>query len=290
MSFKSVIKTFPADLVDMGGLPVRQPISTQNTEQIDPFLLLHHAKIKLPKNGIPNKMGVGPHPHRGFSPVTFVLKGGVKHRDSFGNQQDIYEGGVQWMNAGRGIVHSERPPKNIYEIGGEQEIIQLWINTPKAHKMDQAYYKGLSKNEIPTVTFDNGNTEGKLITGNYLEQKGVIDTNSPMLVMKFESKANSKFEIKIPEAYNSCIYQIDGKMKIKDFGVTEALNLYQFDDLGEKVAFETIEDTQFLLLAGKPINEPLTTYGPFVMNNQTEIMEAMRDYNMGKMGILIEDE
>jgi quercetin 2,3-dioxygenase len=290
MKIKNVIKTFPADLVDMGGLPVRQPIPTQNTEQIDPFLLLHHAKITLPKHGIPHKMGVGPHPHRGFSPVTFVLKGGVQHRDSFGNKKDIYAGGVQWMNAGKGIVHSERPPKNIYEIAGEQEIIQLWINTPKANKMDIPFYKGLSKEDIPVVKFADGNSYAQLIAGNYHEQRGVISPNSPMLIMKFEVYPDAEIKINIPSGFNSCFYQIDGELNINGFGKTEGLNLYQFSDEGDFLTLKAFEKTQFLLLAGKPINEPLATYGPFVMNNQTEIMEAMRDYNMGKMGILIEDE
>ena len=132
MKTRTVSRILYAQPVDMGGLPIRQPLPTQRVEQIDPFLLLHHADVKVPTHLEPDHAGVGPHPHRGFSPVTFIFKGGVHHRDSRGNDSVIYAGGAQWMNAGMGVIHSERPPHDIHEIGGKQEIIQLWINTPAA--------------------------------------------------------------------------------------------------------------------------------------------------------------
>ena len=107
-----------ADKVDMGGFPVRQPLPTQQVNQIDPFLLLHHADVKAPSHIEPDHAGIGPHPHRGFSPVTFIFKGGVHHRDSRGNNSTIYAGGAQWMNAGMGILHSERPPHDIHKLAG----------------------------------------------------------------------------------------------------------------------------------------------------------------------------
>ena len=156
MKNRSVSRLLYAHTVDMGGLPVRQPIPTQQVEQIDPFLLLHHANVKVPSHIKPEHAGVGPHPHRGFSPVTFIFKGGVHHRDSRGNNSIIYEGGAQWMNAGRGIIHSERPPQNIHELGGRQEIIQLWINTPADYKMDQPSYFPVSSDQAPAYLSGDG--------------------------------------------------------------------------------------------------------------------------------------
>ena len=121
----------------MGGIPVLQPLPTTSVERIDPFLLLHHHAGMVEPGNHPRMVGVGPHPHRGFSPVTFIFKGDVHHRDSRGNSSIVKAGGVQWMNAGMGIIHSERPSKEFAEKGGEQEIIQLWINTPAAQKMKE---------------------------------------------------------------------------------------------------------------------------------------------------------
>jgi redox-sensitive bicupin YhaK (pirin superfamily) len=127
--YRSVSAALYAEPYDMGGFPIEQPFPTSRIEQIDPFILLHHADVKVPTHIPPKKAGVGPHPHKGFSPVTFIFKGAVHHRDSRDNNSIIHEGGVQWMNAGRGIIHSERPPENIMELGGRQEIIQMWVNT-----------------------------------------------------------------------------------------------------------------------------------------------------------------
>ena len=122
MKTRTVSRLLYAEQMDMGGMPIRQPLPTQAVEQIDPFLLLHHANIKAPTHIEPGQSGVGPHPHRGFSPVTFIFQGGVHHRDSRGHDSTVYAGGAQWMNAGMGIIHSERPPNDIHEIGGRQEI------------------------------------------------------------------------------------------------------------------------------------------------------------------------
>jgi quercetin 2,3-dioxygenase len=155
MKNRKVTHTLYAEEFDMGGMPVRQAFPTGRVEQHDPFLLLHHADIKVPTHLDPDDAGVGPHPHRGFSPVTFIFKGGVHHRDSRGNDSVVYAGGAQWMNSGMGMMHSERPPKDIHEIGGRQEIIQLWINTPKKNKMDQPAYYPLQANETKKFVSDD---------------------------------------------------------------------------------------------------------------------------------------
>ncbi len=288
MKSRSVSRLLYAHQMDMGGMPIRQPLPTQNVEQIDPFLLLHHANIKAPSHVEPDHAGVGPHPHRGFSPVTFIFQGGVHHRDSRGNDSVIYAGGAQWMNAGMGIIHSERPPHDIHEIGGRQEIIQLWINTPAKNKMDPPAYFPLSAEEAPKVTSPDGLVTGKVFSGEVLNVKGPIPSQAVVNAATFELKKNGTISIPIPPSHNAFIYLLDGQLKVDGFGLVDALHIVHFKNDGEGIAFTAVEDTRILFLTGEPLNEEVVSYGPFVMNNQTQIMEAMRDYQMGKMGVLIE--
>lgn len=276
-------------MVDMGGMAVRQPLPSQHVEQIDPFLLLHHADINVPAHLEPDHAGVGLHPHRGFSPVTFIFKGGVHHRDSRGNDSVIYAGGAQWMNAGMGIIHSERPPDDIHEIGGRQEIIQLWINTPAEHKMDQPEYIPLSAEEAPAFTSEDGKVEMKVFSGQILGIRGPIPSHTEVNAATLEFKKGGKIAVPLPPHHNTLIYLLDGKLNVEGFGLVEQLNIIHFKNDGEGITAEALENTRVLLLSGAPLNEEVVSYGPFVMNTQTQIMEAMRDYQKGKMGVLIEE-
>lgn len=276
-------------MVDMGGMPVRQPLPSQHVEQIDPFLLLHHADINVPAHLEPDHAGVGPHPHRGFSPVTFIFKGGVHHRDSRGNDSVIYAGGAQWMNAGMGVIHSERPPDDIHEIGGRQEIIQLWINTPAEHKMDRPEYIPLSAEDAPAFTSEDGKVEIKVFSGQILGIQGPIPSHTEVNAATLEFKKGGKISVPLPPHHNTLIYLLDGKLKVEGFGLVEQLNIIHFKNDGEGITIEALENTRVLLLSGAPLNEEVVSYGPFVMNTQTQIMEAMLDYQKGKMGVLIEE-
>ncbi len=289
MKLRTVSRLLYAHQVDMGGMPIRQPLPSQEVEQIDPFLLLHHANIKVPTHTDPDHAGVGPHPHRGFSPVTFIFQGGVHHRDSRGNDSVIYAGGAQWMNAGMGMIHSERPPTNIHEIGGWQEIIQLWINTPAANKMDQPTYIPLTADEAPTWRNEDGNVVMKIFAGQLLGIKGPIPSQTQVNAATVDLKKGGVASMPLPANHNALIYLLDGKLKIDGFGMVEGHHIVHFKNDGEGISFEGLENTRILLLSGKPLNEKLVSYGPFVMNSQIEIMEAMRDYQQGKMGILIEE-
>jgi redox-sensitive bicupin YhaK (pirin superfamily) len=289
MKSRTVARLLYAHQVDMGGMPVRQPLPTQHVQQIDPFLLLHHANVKAPSHIKPGHAGVGPHPHRGFSPVTFIFKGGVHHRDSRGNDSTIYAGGAQWMNAGMGILHSERPPHNIHEIGGRQEIIQLWINTPAKNKMDQPVYFPLSQEEVPGFISEDGKVTGKIFSGEISGVKGPIPSQTVVNAATLEFKKGGTISISLPETHNVLIYLLDGKLRVEGFGMVEELHIVHFKNDGEGITLEGLEDTRILLLSGEPLNEPVASHGPFVMNTQTQIMEAMRDYQMGKMGVLIEE-
>jgi redox-sensitive bicupin YhaK (pirin superfamily) len=289
MNNRTVSQLLYAQMVDMGGIPVRQPFPTLRVDQIDPFLLLHHADIKAPIHTDPDDAGVGPHPHRGFSPVTFIFKGGVHHRDSRGNDSVIYAGGAQWMNAGMGIIHSERPPHDIHEIGGRQEIIQLWINTPAAHKMDQPVYVPLAADDAPKYRSEDGKVLLKIFSGQLLDIKGPIPSHTDVNAATLELKKGGRISIPLPLTHNAFVYLLDGKINVDGFGLVEGLNVVLFKNDGEGITLEGLEDTRILLLSGEPLHEKVVSHGPFVMNTQTEILEAMRDYKLGKMGILIEE-
>jgi quercetin 2,3-dioxygenase len=289
MKNRTVSRLLYAHQADMGGMPIRQPLPTQQVQQIDPFLLLHHANIKAPSHIDPDHAGVGPHPHRGFSPVTFIFQGGVHHRDSRGNDSVIYAGGAQWMNAGMGIIHSERPPHDIHEIGGRQEIIQLWINTPAKNKMDPPAYYPLSAEEAPAFVSEDGAVNGKVFSGEVQGQMGPIPSQAKVNAATLQFKKGGTVSITIPTNHNALIYLLDGKLRVEGFGMVEELHLVHFKNDGDGISLEALEDTRVLFLTGEPLNEPVVSHGPFVMNTQTQIMEAMRDYQKGKMGVLIEE-
>ncbi|QOI97085.1 MAG: pirin family protein [Flammeovirgaceae bacterium] len=289
MKHRSVSRLLYAHMVDMGGFPVRQPLPTNQVDQIDPFLLLHHADVKAPTQVDPDDAGIGPHPHRGFSPVTFIFKGGVHHRDSRGNDSTIYAGGAQWMNAGMGIIHSERPPHDIHEIGGRQEIIQLWINTPAKNKMDQPMYFAIKAEEVPSFRSDDGNVKVNVFAGDISGTKGPAPSQTAVNAATLEFTKGGTVSIPLPANHNALIYLLDGKLSVEGFGLVEGLHVVHFKNDGDGIAATALEDTRVLLLSGEPLNEKVVSYGPFVMNTQTQILEAMRDYQMGKMGVLIEE-
>jgi redox-sensitive bicupin YhaK (pirin superfamily) len=289
MKTRNVSSLLYGQKVDMGGMPIRQPLPTQRIEQIDPFLLLHHADIKVPVHVEPDHAGVGPHPHRGFSPVTFIFKGGVHHRDSRGNDSVVYAGGAQWMNAGMGVIHSERPPDDIHDIGGRQEIIQLWVNTPAEHKMDQPAYYPVSSEEVPTHKTSDGKVSVKVFAGSVLGLKGPVPLYTEVNAATVALSKGGKISIPLPGHHSAMAYLLDGRLNVEGFGLVEGLHLVHFKNDGEGISLEGLEDTRVVVLSGAPLGEEVVSYGPFVMNTQTEILEAMRDYQKGKMGVLIEE-
>jgi quercetin 2,3-dioxygenase len=285
-SIKSILYGTP---MDMGGFPIRQPFPSAKAEQIDPFLLLHHAEVKVPKHIPVLQAGVGPHPHRGFSPVSFIFKGGVHHRDSRGNNNIVYAGGTQWMNSGMGMIHSERPPADIHEIGGVQELIQLWVNTPAKHKMDLPTYQPLHADETPVVISDDGLTKINIIAGAFKNVKGPIHTLSDVNTFTATMKKGATYFFPFPASHNAFIYLMEGQLNINDNTSLDAKYVASFEQDGDGFELEALSDAHLFIGTGEPLNEPMASHGPFVMNNQTEIMEAFRDYQMGKMGVLIEE-
>jgi len=289
-TLKNIKYLLPAVDVDMGGFMVKQPLPTQKVERVDPFLLLHHVRTHYYDDRPAKVQGIGPHPHRGFSPVTFVIEGELHHRDSRGNNQIAKEGEVQWMHAGMGIIHSERPSEDLAAKNGVQEIIQLWINSPAEHKMKVPFYRHLSIEDIPIIVSQDKKITNKLIAGAFEGKRSILPSESELFILWGKSEKNGEQILKIPEEFNTMLYLIKGSMRIKGYGLVDAENLLVFDKEGDNIEMSFSENSQFLLVSGKPIKEKVTQYGPYVMNTQTEIMEAIRDYQMGKMGILIEEK
>jgi redox-sensitive bicupin YhaK (pirin superfamily) len=286
---KKVKTLIPAFDIDMGGIPLKQALPTQKVNQVDPFLLLHHGELKYRKNAKAIHQGIGPHPHRGFSPVTFIIDGEIHHRDSHGNNQIAKKGEVQWMHAGAGIVHSERPSQDLIDRHGSNEIIQLWINSPALKKMQPPKYQYVPEDKMPVLLSENLQISSKLIAGTYGDLHGKIVTESDLLILWCTAKGQGTETLEIPIGFNCMIYTITGEVKVKGFGMVEKENLIVFEDDGNHIIISADKGTSFLLLSGSPLNEKIVQQGPFVMNTETEILEAMRDYQMGKMGILIEE-
>ncbi len=283
---KTIKQIVPAQKVNMGGHLLDQPLPAQGIEYVDPFLLIHHWESTLPGGQKEQEVGVGPHPHRGFSPVTFVFKGSITHRDSLGNHAVVDDGGTQWMFAGRGITHSERFGKQLPQNGGDLEFIQFWVNAPRKHKLDAPYYQPISLEDTPLITEDKSKVW--VVSGNYKGTKGAAPTYSPQLLLRGEIEKDGVLSIPVPKHYNTILYLLDGSITVdgKELGRKD-MAIFQTD--GDQIEMDAHKNTRFIILAGEPIGEPVASYGPFVMTNQTEIMEALRDSQMGKMGVLIEE-
>ena len=285
-SVKQIIKS---EKVDMGCIILDQPLPNKCMDQIDPFLLIHHWDDELKGGRQQKDVGVGPHPHRGFSPVTLIFNGGVQHRDSRGNNSIVTEGGTQWMFAGRGITHSERPVAELAENGGTLEFIQFWVNVPSKNKMEQPYYKAITKEDTPIYFSDDKKVEVAVVSGELNGINGKVDTYTSINTLRFNLLKDGEIKFEIPSNHNTLFYLLKGKVLVNDKREINAKDLVYFENDDSKIKFTTKENGYGILLSGAPIGEGVESYGPFVMNTQTEIMEALRDAQMGKMGVLIEE-
>ncbi|MBT3364503.1 MAG: pirin family protein [Flavobacteriales bacterium] len=285
MNTRSIKQIIPAKLVDMGGHLLDQPLPANEIRQIDPFLLIHHWNHPLKGGQKQADVGVGPHPHRGFSPVTFVFKGTAHHRDSLGNDAIVGPGGTQWMHAGKGITHSERPGKNLVEHGGDNEFIQFWVNSPAKHKMEPPYYHPLSDEDTPKVS--KGQATIAVVAGEFDGIKGPMKTYSPQTLLRGEAPAGALFTLDLPQSFNALIYLLNGSLVV-DGNKAKDKDMVWFNNDGESIHIEVTEASRFIVLSGEPINEPVASYGPIVMNTQSEIMDALQDIQSNGMGILKE--
>ncbi|MFD1061700.1 pirin family protein [Winogradskyella litorisediminis] len=287
MKLNSVKTIGQSNFVNMGPIRLRQPLPTRQIEMIDPFILLHHyGPYKIDETN--NPFDLGPHPHRGFEPVTFLFQGEQLHRDSLGNESIVKAGDVQWTTAGRGIIHAEKPTKEFVKKGGYIEGIQLWLNLPAEKKMIQPNYQHAKHEDFNIVYSEDKKIETRIVAGEFKGSAGKIATQTSVNAYIITAKDGGLDYFNISNQHQSLLYLLKGKVTINDSEILElnANQLIQFNQDGEGFKLEANKDSLLLFLSGEPFNEPVATYGPYVMNNQTELMEAMRDYQMGKMGFL----
>jgi redox-sensitive bicupin YhaK (pirin superfamily) len=268
------------------GFPVRNLFPSNGiNKEIDPFLMLDYAG---PSHFEPSKRshGVGQHPHRGFETVTIAYQGSVSHRDSAGNQGTIYPGDVQWMTAASGVVHEEMHAKEFAEKGGTFEMVQLWVNLPKAVKMSAPRYQGITKEEIPVVALGK-NGHARIIAGELDGVKGPAKTFSPVNVFDLQLKAGEAVKLALPDGHNTGVVLLKGHVVLNGSATLKGeARIATLSASGEEITLEPKEDSTLLILSGEPINEPVASYGPFVMNTQDELKQAFEDYKSGRMGSL----
>ena len=287
MKLNTIKQVGRSDFVNMGPIKLRQPIPTQEIELIDPFVLLHHYG-PYPISEFNNPFDLGPHPHRGFEPITFLIQGEQLHRDSLGNESIVEAGDVQWTTAGRGIVHAEGPTKEFIKRGGTLEGIQLWLNLPAAKKMIPANYQHVKHQDFLVVSSEDKKVAIQIIAGELNGTNGRIGTQTSVNAYIIDMEEGGNYEIEVPQEHQSMVYLLKGEVLINntiDLEFNED-QLVWFDQDGEGFSIQAEVKSKLLFLSGTPINETITSYGPYVMNNQTEIMEAIRDYQQGKMGFL----
>ena len=286
-TYKTIQHKVTSPLVNMGPIRLRQPLPTQGVENVDPFLLLHHYG-PYAISEFNNPFDLGPHPHRGFEPITLLFKGEQLHRDSLGNEMVVKAGGVQWTTAGRGIIHAEAPTKEFVKKGGDLEGIQLWLNLPAKDKMMTPNYQHLEDEQIPKLFSDDKKVQLNIIAGNQQSATGLIKTQTPVNVFTVNADEGGQMEIEVPENHQSLIYLLDGEVIVNDVeNLKKGFHqMVSFNQDGKTIQFEAKKESTLLILSGAPIKEKVTQYGPYVMNTQTEILEAMRDYQAGKMGYL----
>jgi redox-sensitive bicupin YhaK (pirin superfamily) len=281
MTHKIIRRVHPALRDDIGDLVTQRPVPGPHLDQIDPFLFLNHhgPQVYPPHNrGLP----FGPHPHRGFETVTFILDGLLAHRDSAGHESVIGPGGVQWMTAGRGIVHAEVSPREFMERGGPLEILQLWVNLPPALKMTAPRYVGLQRDRIPVVDGGDG-VRVHLVSGEYRGVTGPIESLTGVFLATVEMKAGARLHVDGLLDRNVFLYVVRGVIQgVPD--IVSAFHLAEFEPQGDELDILADHDSLLLLGHAFAIREPVVAHGPFVMNTREEIQQAIIDYQAGRFG------
>lgn len=263
------------------GFPVRSLFSySSHGKALSPFLLLDYAG---PTEFLPARQnkGVGQHPHRGFETVTIVYKGEVAHRDSTGKGGVIGPGDVQWMTAASGILHEEFHSEAFAKSGGTLEMVQLWVNLPAKDKMATPGYQAILNADIPAAELPEGAGSIRVIAGNYDGKAGPAGTFTPMQVWDMRLQPGANVELPAAESWNTAVVVLHGAVEVNGAAAREA-QMVVLEPSGTGVVIEAKDEAILLLLSGEPIREPIVGHGPFVMNTQDEIVQAMADFNNGK--------
>lgn len=286
---RTVKAIYRASYTDYDGLATYRVMPTHNVpiDALEPFIFLnHHGPQLYPSHntGLP----FGPHPHKGFETVTFILAGDIVHKDSSGFSSTIQAGGIQWMTAGRGIIHSENSSAEFMQHGGPLEILQLWINLPARLKNAPPHYIGLQKEQIPVITVDDDKVHIHLVSGTWAQQQGPVQSLSDVSLSWVDMKKNGHYTFSVPKGNTLLFYVIKGKITVND-EAAESFELVEFDNDAEDIAVQAEEDSVILLGYAQPNAEPIAAHGPFVMNTQEEIRQAFVDYQQGKLGVWKEE-
>jgi quercetin 2,3-dioxygenase len=282
---QQIIRDVPQHWVG-DGFPVRSLFSYANGNRFDPFLLLDYAGPHEFAPGT-SKRGVGEHPHRGFETVTIVYQGELEHRDSSGSQGTIGPGDVQWMTAASGVVHEEFHSERFTREGGTLEMVQLWVNLPASEKMSPPRYQGLLDAEIPEVQLAGNAGTVRVIAGEFQGTAGPARTVTPIHLWDVKLAGAQGVELSLPEGHTALIVVQSGAVRINGTAV-QAVELAELERTGTQVRLDAEEPSRLLVLSGAPIGEPVAGQGPFVMNTQEEIRQAIEDYRSGRMGRLTE--
>jgi redox-sensitive bicupin YhaK (pirin superfamily) len=266
------------------GFPVRSLFSyNSHGKQLSPFLLLDYAgPVEFEPSTKPP--GVGQHPHRGFETVTIVYKGEVAHRDSTGQGGVIGPGDVQWMTAGAGILHEEFHSPDFTRTGGELEMVQLWVNLPANAKMSTPGYQAIVDQDIPAVAMPDGTGTVRVIAGEFEGHAGPAHTFTPMQVWDMRLAQGGVSSLTLPEGWTTALIVLRGTVQVNGEAIARESQMVVLDRAGQNLSIEANSEAIVLLLAGEPIDEPIVGYGPFVMNTQQEITQAISDFNSGQFG------
>lgn len=259
------------------GFPVRTLFSYQLQEQrISPFLLLDHAAPTIFKPTTARR-GVGQHPHRGFETVTLVYQGEVAHHDSLGQGGTIGPGDVQWMTAGAGILHEEYHSEQFAKAGGELHMVQLWVNLPARAKFTTARYQAITAEQIPQLELPDQVGRLRIIAGEYAGQQGPAKTHSPLQLLDMSLEPQAEFELGLVVNWPAMLVVLQGTLLVNQQSVVREGQTVLLSAQGDSVQLETNNHTHLLVLSGEPLQEPIVGYGPFVMNTEQQIEQALTD-------------
>ncbi len=277
------------ETLEGGGFLVRRPFPKAAFSDFDPFLLLDEMG---PMEVAPGEAkGAPDHPHRGFETVTYMLSGEMEHKDSAGHAGRLKSGDVQWMTAGAGVVHAEMPSAEFMSTGGRMHGFQLWVNLPQRDKMMKPRYQEIPNSQIPKAISTDGLVKVSVIAGEAMGEKAVIETRTPIVYLHYRIKPGGVVIQKVPGAYNAFAYVVEGNGSFGAEGERAGDGqMILFAQDGDEVKIENPSSAkttlEVLLIAGVPLNEPVARYGPFVMNTEGEIRQAIEDYRLGRMGAI----
>jgi len=278
---RTVIQKHRAVNAPIADLVTYRAIPTQSVEYIDPFLFLNHhgpQTYRANNRGLP----FGPHPHRGFETVTFILEGDILHKDSSGHESVIEAGGIQWMTAGSGLIHAEVSSDNFKKTGGPLEILQLWVNLPAKFKMTEPRYIGLQANEIPAISLASG-VVAHAVSGDWGSTAGAVQPLADIALAWLDLAQGAPVMLPIAASRSIFFYVVRGSVRVNGTEVF-ARELAEFNHEGGELGIEALSDSVLLLGHAAPFGEPVVSGGPFVMNTEAEIQQAYADYQQGKFG------